>query len=318
MQLFCTTRSGDWWDHIVLETFFRRDWTENFRMSHEKFQYICEQLRPSIHRNDTRLRRAVSVEKRIAVTLWCLATSAEYRTISHLFGIGRSTVCEIVQETCKSIVKYLQPQYIRFPSGGQVDSIVRGFEEKWGIPQCIGAVDGSHVPVCAPTLNHTDYYNRKGWYSVIVQADVDHRYRFIDVYTGWPGSVHDARVFAHSSLYRNGTNGTLLPPSHTRQISGVDLPLFLVGESAYPLLTWLMKPFPQSFTTSAPNNYRLSRGRILVENAFGRLKARWRRRMKRNDMQVENIPIVVVTACVLHNICEVHNETFDDSWLASK
>ena len=39
--------------------------------------------------------------------------------------------------------------------------------------------------------------------------------------------------------------------------------------------------------------------------------------MKRNDMQVENIPIVVVAACVLHNVCKVHNETFDDSWLAS-
>jgi len=38
----------------------------------------------------------------------------------------------------------------------QSNSIVNGFEEKWGIPQCVGAIDGSHVPVCAPLLNHTD------------------------------------------------------------------------------------------------------------------------------------------------------------------
>ena len=71
--------------------------------------------------------------------------------------------------------------------------------------QCAGAINGSHVPVRPPASNHTDYYNRKGWYSMILQAVVDHEYLFWDVYVGWPGSVqtvHDARVFANSSLYQ--------------------------------------------------------------------------------------------------------------------
>lgn len=68
------------------------------------------------------------------------------------------------------------------------------------------------------------------------------------------------------------------------------------------------------FSTKKNCNYTLP-GRMVVENAFWRFKARWRRLMKRN-MQVENIPTVVVAVCVLHNICEVHNETFYDSWLA--
>ena len=50
------------------------------------------------------MRQAVSEEKRVAVTLWFLATNAEYRTIAHLFGIGRSTVRVIVQETSRAIV----------------------------------------------------------------------------------------------------------------------------------------------------------------------------------------------------------------------
>ena len=49
-------------------------------------------------------------------------------------------------------------------------------------------------------MNHTDYYNRKGWYSIIVQAIVDHNYLFCNVYGGWPGSVHDVRVLANSGL----------------------------------------------------------------------------------------------------------------------
>ena len=62
-------RCGDWWTHIVLETFSRRDWIENFRMSQETFQYVCEQLKPSIRRSKTRLRGTISVEMRVAVTL---------------------------------------------------------------------------------------------------------------------------------------------------------------------------------------------------------------------------------------------------------
>ena len=72
-----------------------------------------------------------------------------------------------VQETCKAIVEHLLPQYIHFPFGEQLNTIVDDFEHMWGIPQCIGAIDRSHVPVYALLLNHTDYYNRKGWYSVL-------------------------------------------------------------------------------------------------------------------------------------------------------
>lgn len=50
------------------------------------------------------MHRSISVEQRVAITLWCLATPAEYRTVAHLFGVARSTVCEIVHETCETIV----------------------------------------------------------------------------------------------------------------------------------------------------------------------------------------------------------------------
>ena len=120
----------------------------------------------------------------------------------------------------------------------------------------------------------------------------------------------------HSSLYKKGIAGTLLP-SHTSHICGVDIPYFLVGDSVYPMLPWLMKPFPQNLLNAEKRkyNYRVSCGRIVVKNTFGRLKGGWRRLMKKNDMLVENVPTIIAAACVLHNICEVHNEMFDDSWL---
>ena len=69
--------------------------------------------------------------------------------------------------------------------------------------QCVGAVEGSHTPILEPADHHTDYYNCKGWYSVILQGVLDHKYRFFDIKAGWPGSVHDARVLADLSLYEN-------------------------------------------------------------------------------------------------------------------
>ena len=63
-------------------------------------------------------------------------------------------------------------------------------------------------------------------------------------------------------------------------------------------------------------NYRLSRARIVVENAFGRLKARWRQLLKQNDMSIENVPMVVTTCCILHNMCEKQGDAFDSDWLS--
>ena len=136
-------------------------------MSKETFTYLCEQLSNRLSRQDTVIR---TVKQRVAVTLWFLATPAEYRTIAHIFGIARSTVCEIVHETCKAIVDGLLKQYIQFPSGTKLDEIVHGFLTKWGVPQCVGAIDGSHIPIAGTAMNHTDYYNRKGWYSNITRC----------------------------------------------------------------------------------------------------------------------------------------------------
>ena len=267
-------------------------------MSHATFVYLCERLSPKLRRKDTAMRRPLSVEQRVGITLWCLATPTEYRTIAHLFGVARSTVCEIVHETCNAIVSSLLTTYIAFPSGEQLDGVVQNFSTKWGLPQSVGAIDGCHIPIAAPLNNHTDYYNRKGFYSMILQGVVDANYRFLDICVGWAGSVHDARVFVHSPLYTKITEEQLLP-NKTLTVNGIEVPLFLIGDSAYPLQTWLMKPSPH----------------IVVENAYGRLKARWRRLMKRNDMHTNHIPTVVAAACILHNMCEVHGERFNDAWL---
>ena len=98
-----------------------------------------------------------------------------------------------------------------------------------------------------PVLNHTDYYNRKDWYSIVLQGVVDHEYMFRDVYVDWPGSMHDACVFANSQVFTLANEGKILNGESVK-IDDIDVPVFLVADSAYPLSTWLMMPFPHGST----------------------------------------------------------------------
>ena len=112
-------------------------------------------------------------------------------------------------------------------------------------------------------------------------------------------------------------NGELLQ-GELIQVQGQQLRTFLIGDSAYPLLPWLVKPFQfsSSLTPQQKNfNYRLSRARVVVEIAFGRLKARWRRLSKQIEMDIKNVPHVIAACCVLHNLCEIHGDSFNEEWL---
>ena len=165
-------------------------------------------------------------------------------------------------------------------------------------------------------MNHTDYYNCKGWYFMIIQAIIDHEYIFRDICIGWPGSVHDARVFINSLIYKKITEDDILENEEVQTIGGCQVPVCIVGDSAYPLLSWVMKPFDDTATSEQKYfDYRLSSARMVVENAFGRLKGRWRRLLKKIDMAIENVPTVIAACCILHNLCEIHGETFNDHWL---
>ena len=121
------------------QIFTDRDWVEKVRLGKDTFNYFCQQLSTALRRQDTVMRKAIAVERRVAVTLWFLAAPCEYRTIAHLFGIARSTVCEIVQETCVLIVRTLLHKHILFPNGETYNELVDGFKTKWGGPKVWGS-----------------------------------------------------------------------------------------------------------------------------------------------------------------------------------
>ena len=78
----------------------------------------------------------------------------------------------------------------------------------------------------------------------------------------------------------------------------------IVGDAAYPMKPWLMRPYTGANLTPKEKafNYHHSSVRIVVEKAFGQLKARWRTLKRRLDVHIEEVPFIIGAWCVLQNL----------------
>ncbi|XP_065435901.1 uncharacterized protein LOC135979501 isoform X1 [Chrysemys picta bellii] len=260
--------STDWWDRIVLQIWDESQWLRNFRMRKGTFLELCELLSPALKRKDTRMRAALTVQKRVAIALWKLATPDSYPSVANHFGVGKSTVGVAVMQVANAIVELLLSKVVTL---GNVQVIIDGFAAM-GFPNCGGAICGTHIPILGPAHQASQYINRKGYFSMVLQALVNHRGRFTNINVGWPGKGHDARVFRNSGLFRWLQEGIYFP-DHKITVGDVEMPVVILGDPAYPLMPWLMKPYTGVLDREKELfNYRLSKCRMVVECAFGRLK----------------------------------------------
>ena len=151
-----------------------------------------------------------------------------------------------------------------------------------------------------------------------MQAACDSECRFTDVFAGWPGRAHDARVSSVSKIGGMITNGTLEPQDQelSKVINGKRIEPFLFGDPAYPLSKHLMKDYPGSNISPEKEyfNYRLNRARIQIERAFGKLKGRWRCFYKQLECSLENAVHHVIASCILHTICEEGDAKYLKEW----
>ena len=286
-------------------------------MNRSTFDQVVDKLK-NIGRLDTQLRPAIPLAKRVAIGLYALGSSAEYRTIASLFGVGRTTVGEIVREISQEIIDKLGPCYLNAypPTHDKIVEIVSGFD-KMGFPQCYGAIDGCHIEVNVPKSEAVDYYNFKGWHSVLLFAAVDYKYRFTYINVGAPGRSNDSTIYENSALKKVHETNPIFR-EYSKTIEGVNVPILLIGDSAFKLSSTVMKPFPFSGNQSAAEklfNYHLAKCRRVVENGFGHLKARFRRIGKGLEVNIDNVNSIIKACCILHNVCKENNDTVNRSWM---
>nr|CAI5838753.1 unnamed protein product [Callosobruchus analis] len=184
-------------------------------------------------------------------------------------------------------------------------AISERFEKQWNFPHCIGAIDGKHVVLQAPIGSGSEYFNYKSFFSIVLFALVDADYNFLYANVGCQGRISDGGVFKNTSLWKKIEDGSLTSikprPLPGRQ---KDIPYLILGDDAFALNENVMKPFAgvhQKGSAERIFNYRLSRARRVVENAFGILSAVFRVLRKPLLLQPDRAKTIVLTAIYLHN-----------------
>ncbi|KAK0139803.1 Protein ALP1-like [Merluccius polli] len=277
-----------------------------FRMPPEYFDELLSKVGPLITRADTSFRSAIDPAERLAICLRYLATGDSFRTIGFSYRVGTSSVCRIVREVASAIWTALVEEVMPVPTMEDWSTVAEEFEWRWNFPNCVGAIDGKHVVLQAPSNSGSLYFNYKGTFSLVLLAVVDANYLFRVVDVGGYGRTSDSGSLRNSVFGEALRDGTLdLPPD--RVVSGAEqrgpLPHVFVGDEAFPLMTNLLRPFPGRNHPPEKRvfNYRLSRARLVVECAFGILASRWRmyRRVIATSPPVAEV--CVKATCVLHN-----------------
>ncbi|XP_069586989.1 uncharacterized protein [Ranitomeya imitator] len=281
------------------------------RMSIQTFDRLLEILRPGITFQDTRLRKAISAEERLLLTLRFLSTGLSFAGLHLEFLIGRSTISGIVRLTCRQIWDRLKDLVMPEPKQADWLQIARGFKVNCDFPNCIGAVDGKHIRVRKPPNSGSQFYNYKQFFSVVLLAVVDSNYRFIIVDIGAYGRTGDSRVFNSSIMGRRlGENQLDLPPPQQLPGSTAEaLPFFFVGDEAFQLTRHVMRPYPRRNLDHRRRifNLRLSRARRLVECTFGILVAKWRVLQTAMQLSEATVNEVIKASVILHNYTRIHD-----------
>nr|XP_029121648.1 U-box domain-containing protein 34 [Elaeis guineensis] len=303
-RLWVKERSRDWWDRCNHPDFPETEFRRAFRMGRATFEFLCDELGAAVAKEDTTLRAAIPVRQRVAVGVSRLATGDPLRVVSKRFGLGISTCHKLVLEVCSAIKTVLMPKFLQWP---EPTATARRFEALAGIPNVVGSMYTTHIPIIAPKANVSAYFNRrhternqKTSYSITVQGVVDPNGVFTDVCIGWPGSMPDDQVLEKSALYQRGIGGLLQNQ-------------WIVGGAGYPLMDWLLVPYTQKNLTWTQHafNEKVEDVQRVAKEAFARLKGRWGCLQKRTEVKLLDLPVVLGACCVLHNICEMRNEELE-------
>lgn len=306
-RLWVKNRSQDWWDKYNSADLPEDEFRKAFQMGKDTFELICNELTAAVAKENTMLRDAVPVRQRVAVCIWRLASGESLRLVSKRFGLGISTCHKLVLEVCLAIKDVLMPKYLQWPNHESMKAISKEFEAVSGIPNVVGSVYTTHIPIIAPKVNVAAYFNKrhtdrkqKTSYSVTVQGVVDPNGVFTDVCIGWPGSMSDDQILEKSALYQRANGGLL---------KGV----WIVGGTGYPLMDWVLVPYNQPHLTWTQHafNEKIVEVQKVSKDAFARLKGRWSCLQKRTEMKLQDLPVVLGACCVLHNICEMRNEEIE-------
>uniref|UniRef100_A0A915N2E7 Putative nuclease HARBI1 n=1 Tax=Meloidogyne javanica TaxID=6303 RepID=A0A915N2E7_MELJA len=257
---------------------------KTYRFHEEGINYLCslveDKLKP-LHGNKG---------NPVPIHLQYLASNTLQLHIGQHFNISQKTISKIILRVTKAFADVAH-KHIHLLDKNESSKVKREFLNYCGLPMIVGCIDCTHIRIRAPVSDEKSYVNRKGWHSLNVQAVCDNNCKFENVVIEWPGSVHDSFILRQSNLWNH---------FEKRCVDSNDV---ILGDSGYPLRTWLFVPYSNPKTEGQKRfNYALSKGRTRIEHSFGQLKRRFRMCYSICELDTERIPDAILSCFLLHNI----------------
>lgn len=205
-------------------------------------------------------------------------------SVASAFFCCNSMISKTIPEITRLIWESLQPLVFKRLSVENLKIFAEEFQSVRGFPHVIGAMDGKHIRVVNFDNKGSLYFNYKKYFSIILLAmcDANNKFTYVDI--GAPGSLYDASVWQRSSLHAALKNGDIdIPSPSFLPQTDVKAPYIILADDAFALSEIMLVPWPGRTTGKLTDdqinfNHHQSSTRIIIENTFGILTAKWRRR----------------------------------------
>ncbi|KAL5124323.1 Protein ALP1-like [Glycine soja] len=278
------TRNWKLEHHSFLNHLYRgtdKDCIEQLRFSKNAFFNLCRILQEK----DGLVRtRNVPTTKAVAMFLHILAHNLKYRVVQFSYCRYKETISRQFNDVLRAVMK-LSKDYLNF----QPCTLEGAEANKWiWFERCIGALDGTYIPVTVSPDERPRYRNRNGDVSTNVLAACGPNLRFIYVLPGWEGSTGDSQVLRDALRCQNKLE---IP---TGKYSLVD--------AGYTNGPGFLAPYRGT-------RYHLNDAHNAIEKSFGILKKRWSILRTPSFFDIKT-KIRIINACfVFHNFIRDKQQT---------
>lgn len=281
---------------------------ERFRMNKQSAVLVLDQIQENIQPFTNR-NFPISAMNQLLLALRFYATGTFQQVIGDNFSVTKATAGRIIHRVTHHLA-LLRPRYIKMPATAEErQNVCLNFFGTSGFPNVCGAIDCTHIRIQSPGGEEAELFrNRKGFFSINVQAVCDAKLRIMEITARWPGSTHDSRIFDNSLLRAQCENGEFEN-------------CYLLGDSGYPCRNYILTPILRPLT-AAERRYNSAhiRTRNTVERTFGVLKRRFACLSMGLHISLDRALAVIVAVSVLHNICLTANDNMyeDDVFQANE
>ncbi|XP_020782813.1 putative nuclease HARBI1 [Boleophthalmus pectinirostris] len=281
----------------------------SLHLSREVVTEVCHLLADDLSSKSPSCPYSIPVAVRVKAALHFFATASVQNPLSSTGGISQPAVSGAIHGVSKALVRHAA-DFIVFPNTHESQANVKKeFKEKFGVPDVLGVVDCTHVVLRAPIDNAAEYINNERTHSINVQIICDASCKITQVYANFPATTPDATILEKSEI-----------PSMFEKEPAPEG--WLLGDTAYPLKTWLIPPFgrPKTKPELLFNIWHLE-AFSAMDKTVGMLKKRFRCLDKPSGIQYspQKVGMFFVASCVLHNMALRHGclEDVDEDTIKS-